>query len=94
MTRQPEQCIKVVDHTGEVSEFAGDHYQLMAGPLGIRMIFDESSPTTQCVWTEPLAQGGVRVQVTVANPRAGFQPGGDVWDASKASVVPSPTVVN
>lgn len=90
--RANPQVIRIVGHDGEVTEFVGDNFSLVAGPLGQRFIFDdERKGRGGCVWSEPTPINLVCVDVTVTHPRPDFRLGGTMHADGQFS--PSPTRV-
>ena len=86
MSRSTQQHITIVNRDGATTEFAGDSYRLITGPMGFRVILDEDS---NAVWKEPSTQAGGPAQVTVQDARPDYSP---VLSADQAIGLAGPTI--
>ncbi|WP_150116652.1 hypothetical protein [Williamsia herbipolensis] len=86
MSRSTQQHIVIVNRDGATTEFAGDTYRLITGPMGFRVVLDEHS---NVVWTEPSIQAGGPAEVTVRDARPDYSP---VLSADQAMGLAGPSV--
>lgn len=87
MAREVQQHITIVNRDGATTEFAGDDYRLITGPMGMRFVLDENS---QQVWVDPPVQrGGGPATVSVSNARPDYAP---ILTADQAMGLAAPNV--